>query len=499
MTDLRLDDPGLSAETAVTEPRRREPSVPRWRTAEVAVDRRTTSRVLAAACLVAVAALGLILLKVPVKDVVLLAVVTVIVIAVFRRPAVAGYMVIFITPLVAGINRGSVIPYFRPNEAVDLLVGGALFARGLLKMRSGETPRLHLDRFEWAFVIMAFCSSILPLLWLFVRDIHPTSDDLQYSLVLWKYFGLYMLVRFSIRTAAEVQRALWISLWACAIVCMVAILQSLGLFGIPHLLSSYYAPFGVDGALSIARGSSLLSLPAAVGDLAILNLAIVAGMFIRNIGDKRILAGLAGLFIIGALSSGEFSTIIALIIAAIAMSFFIGGGRMLKIIVPSAVVGAYALRPVISNRLSGFHTSTGIPVSWTGRLNNLRTYFWPQLFSHWNWLLGVRPAARVPSTSQAFGYVWIESGYTWLLWGGGIPLLGSYFWFVWVAMRRAWALARVPDVVGVAALGVFATLASQVVVMWFDPHLTYRGSADALIALMAMARPAMSQTKEYVA
>jgi hypothetical protein len=494
--DNRPDDLGVEGPDGPA--RRPELTAPRRVPIDRAWRRRVGSRGLAAACLVAVVGCGLVLIYLPSKAVLLVFVVPVVV-AVYRKPGVAGYMVIFITPLVAGINRGSIIPFFRPNEAVDLLVGSVLFARGVIKMRSGGIPRLRLDRFEWAFVILAFCSSVLPLLWLFVRDIHPTSDDLQYSVVLWKYFGLYLLVRFSIRTAAEVQRALWFSLWACAVVCLVAVLQSLGLFGVPHLLSSYYAPFGVDGALSIARGSSLLSLPAAVGDLAILNLAIVAGMFIRGIGDKRILGGLAGLFIIGALSSAEFSSVIALVIAAIALSFFIGGGRMMKIIVPSFIVGGYALKPVISDRLAGFHTSTGLPVSWTGRLNNLRTYFWPQLFSHWNWLLGVRPAARVPVPSQAFGFVWIESGYTWLLWGGGIPLLGSYFWFVWVAMRRAWALARVPDIVGVAALAIFATLASQVVVMWFDPHLTYRGSGDALFCLMAMARPALSQTKEYVA
>ncbi|HXY46242.1 MAG TPA: hypothetical protein VEH29_18800, partial [Acidimicrobiales bacterium] len=136
-----------------------------------------------------------------------------------------------------------------------------------------------------------------------------------------------------------------------------------------------------------------------------------------------------------------------------------------------------------------FHSASGLPISWIGRLNNLRTYFWPTLFSHFNWLLGVRPAARVPVSSQAFGYVWIESGYTWLLWGGGLPLLGSYFAFIWIAMRRAWSLLRVPGPVGVAALGVFALLASQVVVMAFDPHLTYRGSADALFAALALARP----------
>jgi hypothetical protein len=466
--------------------------------ADEARRRRMTSRSLAAVSLGVVIALGLVLIYLPSKAV-LLVVVAAIVILVYRKPAMAAYMVIFITPLVAGIDRGSIIPFFRPNEAVDLLVGGTLMLRGVVRMRSGSFPRLRLDRLEWAIVAMAICSSIIPLLWLFVRNISPTGDDLQYSLVLWKYFGLYLLVRFSIKTAAEVQIALWLSLWAGAIVSMVAILQSLNLFGVSHILSTYYAPFGVDGALTIARGSSLLSLPAAVGDLAILNLAIVAGMMTRGIGDRRILAGLGVLFVAGALSAGEFSSVIALIISAVAIGFFVGGLRMLKVAVPSLVVGGYALKPVISDRLSGFHSSTGLPPSWIGRLNNLREFFWPQLFHDWNWLLGVRPAARVPVASQAFGFVWIESGYTWLLWGGGIPLLGSYFVFVWVAMRRAWALAHVPDVVGIAALGVFATFASQVVVMWFDPHLTYRGSADALFALLAMARPALSQVKGRVA
>jgi hypothetical protein len=484
--ELGLDEP--DAVDSASQARR--PNQALWR--------RVGSRTIAAACLTTVTGIGLVLIYLPSKAI-LIFVVAGIMIAVYRKPAVAGYLVIFITPLVAGVDRGSIIPFFRPNEAVDLLVGGTLMLRGVVQMRSGAFPRMRLDRLEWAIVAMAICSSIVPLLWLYVRNQSPTGDDFQYSLVLWKYFGLYLLIRFSIRTVDEVRRALWLSLWAGAIVSMVAILQSLGLFGVPHILSTYYAPFGVDGALTIARGSSLLSLPAAVGDLAILNLAIVAGMFTRGIGDRRILAGLSVLFVAGALSAGEFSSVIALIISAVAISFFVGGARMLKVAVPTLVVGGYALKPVIADRLSGFHSSTGLPPSWIGRLNNLREFFWPQLFTRWHWLLGVRPAARVPVASQAFGFVWIESGYTWLLWGGGIPLLGSYFVFVWVAMRRAWTLAHVPDVVGIAALGVFATFASQVVVMWFDPHLTYRGSADALFALLALARPRLSQTTERVA
>jgi hypothetical protein len=84
--------------------------------------------------------------------------------------------------------------------------------------------------------------------------------------------------------------------------------------------------------------------------------------------------------------------------------------------------------------------------------------------------------------------VWIESGYTWLLWGGGVPLLASYLAFAAASIRKGWRFARRADAAGAAGAAVAAIMCAQVVVMLFDPHLTYRGSGDTIFMLLALVR-----------
>jgi putative peptidoglycan lipid II flippase len=402
------------------------------------------------------------------------------------KPQVAAYLLILLTPLVVGLNAG--IPLLRPNEILIVLFGLLIAARWVARVRTGERMWPKLDKVDFSLLALAVTSSALPLLMMVARQRPITSDDLLYCIVIWKLMAEYVIVRSTITTREQAMRCLWLSLISAAIVCLIGIVQSLGLFGIPVLLGKFYSPLGTTSALTVGRGSSLLSLPAAVADLAILNLAIVVAMIGRARTGRKWLAGLAVLYVLGVLAAAEFSTLLALLPAFFVLVALTRLRRLLAYAIPVTIIGAVLLWPVIQIRLSGFQSASGIPISWQTRLTNLHTYFWPQLFSDYNWILGVRPSARVAVPTQIYGYVWIESGYTWLLWGGGIPLLGSYIAFAVFALKKCWRRARLPGPEGIAATAIAAATAAQLASMVFDPHLTYRGSGDAFFMILALVR-----------
>ncbi len=418
---------------------------------------------------------------------VLLILVSGIAFAVWRQPVLAAVLVAVVTPLVAGIDRGRIVPILRPNEALVAFLAGVMVVRALVTLPTGHRWTLRITRIDVVLLAMAVANSVVPLAVMVLRGQPIEADDVTYALVLWKYLALYALVRTAVTSDRHIQLCLWASLASATVVALIGALQALDLVGMRQMLADYYAPYGYTGALAAPRGGSTVGLPAAAADLLVLNIVAATGLWWKDRRHGPLLLGVIAACTAGTFGAAEFSSALGLAIAVVSMALVARRPRTLRWI-PLGVGGAVVLMwPVIEHRLEGFQSPSGWPVSWTTRLYNLKTYFLPDLFSGTNPLLGVRPAARVVADHHGVGFVWIESGYLWLLWGGGLPLLGAYVAFVWVTLRTLRPMiAPLDSYASVAALAAFSGIVSLVALMAFDPHLTYRGSADWLFSLLAI-------------
>jgi hypothetical protein len=264
--------------------------------------------------------------------------------------------------------------------------------------------------------LLVVSGALLPLLVRYGRGLTVTGDDVLYALVFVKYFLLYALFRLSITNAAEVRTCLALILTAGAFVALVALLQVNNAFGVAELLHRYYdAPFeGMTGP-SATRATSTIASAFGLADLTAMSLAVALAMLAMTDTRRLVLIALAILLLAGAVSAGSFSGVIglAVVIGAVAIVSWRRLRAEFALIVPATLVVMAALWPVVATRLAGFDRYQGLPRSWIGRLENLEHFFWPELFSGLNWLLGVRPAARVAAPEAWREWVYIESGHTW--------------------------------------------------------------------------------------
>jgi hypothetical protein len=417
------------------------------------------------------------------------AVVLIVVVAAY--PPVAAYVLIATTPFIVGLNRGTVLPFLRPNEAVLLVLAAGLGLRGAASVLTGRPADLRLGRVEASIVALATTGSVLPLLWMAARGMHIGREDILYATALWKYLMLFFVVRSSVRSQRDVARCLALSMAVAAIVALIGILQSLKLFGVPHLLASHYVhDTDMPESLEIHRSTATFASALAMADVMVFNLAIAAAWLVKQGGPRRLLAAAMVLFALGCFAAGEVSGVVGLAAGVIALGILTGHlRRAVRALLLFLLCAGLLLSPVVKARLAQIDPATGQPVSWLGRRNNLERYILPQFSAVSNVVLGVRTQARVRAPETlADRWIYIESGHLWLLWTGGLPMLVAFFVFVGSAMGATGALARArSDPVGVAAMASFGAVVVMATGTIFDPHLTFRGTADLNFTLLALA------------
>jgi hypothetical protein len=404
------------------------------------------------------------------------------------KPVFATYAYLGTLPLIAGIDRGNLIPLVRPNEALlVVLIAGALIGAYLRWCRGDRVP-LQLNQLDIPLGIFLLMSTAWPLLSMILRGHTPLTSDLAAVLPVCKLVAIYLLVRFTVSTEAQLVRCFRLIIWPGAVVAVIAILQTLHFGPVVSILQAVWTPDSNAAALA-ERGTTTLGSPLATGDYLVIGLTLVICCGMRGLLDRRERLVLGVLLGAGILATGQFSTWISAVVAGGVILWRFStvrrhSLRFLWLLPVALAVGA----PALIGRLQGFG-EFGVPRSWIGRWSNLSTFYLPR-FDFINVLLGVSPNSVLPAPERWRDVIYLESGYLDLLWIGGIPLLAAFGWLSVVVLRRTGKLIAQSD----GQPAALSAVASALWVSWWfvviltvlDPHLTFRGSGDLLFVLVGM-------------
>ena len=404
------------------------------------------------------------------------------VVFVAMRPVWAAYIFLATQPFVGGIDRGQLIPLFRPSEAIQLILTTAVLLGVLVRVIRGEQLSVRFTRLDRAVALLAIVSSVWPLCWQFARGQIPSSADFQSTVVLWRLASLYALFRWVVRTREQARRCLWILLVSASFLALFAILDSLGIWhpGGP------WTP-ALNGGPSPGRGGATLNSAIAVGDYLSYSLGVALVYLLRGRQPRLLVAGACGIIVVGILGTGQFSAWISMVIVIVVVARAEKQmARLIKWVGPAAVLAALVAGPVISQRLAGFNGASGLPQSWVVRWSNVTTLYLPRL-AGFRWVFGVRPDTTLIPPETWRDIVYLESGYLWLFYVGGIPLVVAFIWF----LRRGFAhtknvIARRHDDISVAAVATRGALWCLAILSIIDPHLTLRGGADLFFCLLGL-------------
>ncbi len=412
------------------------------------------------------------------------------------RPVFATYAYLGTLPIVAGIDRGNLIPLVRPNEALlAVLLAGAIFG-GYLRYCRGETVPFRLHRLDVPLAGFVLLSTVWPLASLMLRGQLPLITEVVAVLPICKLLAIYLLVRFTIATEPQLVRCFRLIVWPGAVVAVIAILQTLQFGPVLAMLAAGWSPEAEAGELA-SRGSTTLASPIATGDYIIICLVLVLCCGARGLLERRERLVLGLVLGTGVLAAGQFSTWIS---AAVAGALILWrfpelrrqAKRFLWVIPIAFVVGA----PAFIGRLEGF-ADLGVPISWLGRWDNLSNFYIPE-FGLVNVLVGVSPDPVLDAPETWREVIYLEAGYLQFLWIGGLPLLIAFGWLSVAVLRRARELTGSPGAVGATASALEICWWFLLVLTVLDPHLTMRGTGDLLFTMLAITTGALCGGRDQI-
>ncbi|NMI00272.1 hypothetical protein [Pseudonocardia acidicola] len=401
------------------------------------------------------------------------------------RPVFAVYAYMATLPFLGGIDRGTLIPLVRPSEGLlALLTLGAAVGYYVRYLRGERIEwRWHpVDRPLLAFLLL---STVWPLVSYMLQGQMPQSSDYAAILPVCKLVGLYLLVRLAVVSEDQMVRMSRVIVWPGAALAVIAILQTLNFGPVVSLLETYWASPGDDPQAITERGSATLASPIATGDYIVISLVLLIILSMRGRLGRR--EGLAlGLILgTGVLAAGQYSIWICAVVAGwmLLRRYPRLRPRVVRLL-PAAVVVCLVGAPAVIARIGEFQ-GTGLPVSWLGRIDNLSNFFLPR-FDPLHIAIGVAPNPVLQAPETWRDVIYLENGYLYFLWIGGLPLLAGFAWLTVVVLRHLRGTAVRAAMPGAYAAALYIVWWVLLIVTVIDPHLEQRGTGDLIFAMLAM-------------
>jgi hypothetical protein len=416
-------------------------------------------------------------------------------------PIFATYAYLVTLPIIAGIDRDTLLPLVRPNEGLlAVVMAGAILGAFLRYLRGDNIRARFYPLVDVPLAVFLLSATIWPLASLGLRGQMPGGQDYASILPMIKLVGIYFLVRYTVRTEHETLRVIRFIVWPGATVALIAVLQTLKFGPVLTLLQTYWdsSASGTGDSATNAelaeRGSATLGSPIAAGDVIIISLVLVLCCGARGLLGRRERLFLAMVLGTGVLAAGQFSTWIATAVAFALLAWrFPNLRRQAKRFAPLVLVALVIGAPAFLGRLSGIgENGSLLPEPEQGRLDNLRYMYLP----HFNWVttfIGVSPNEVVQAQERWRDVIYLESGVLYFLWVGGIPMIAA---FIWLSVR---VLRSVQP--ALAHPGPFGAMSSCLDIVWrfllvltlIDPHLQLRGTGDLIFTLLAVSVSGLDQ------
>jgi hypothetical protein len=419
----------------------------------------------------------------------ILAVVLLITSALYPFFATAVYVITM--PTLSGIDRGTLIPLLRPNEALlAVVVAGACIGAFLRYLRGDDIRPRFYPPVDIPLAVFVLLATIWPMASLTLRGQFPNAADWAAILPIVKLAGLYLLVRYTVTTEKQTMQMIRFIVWPGATVALLAVLQTLKFGPVLDLISSVYAS-GESGGDTLSelseRGSATLGSPIAAGDVITICLILVFCCGARGLLGRRERLVLALVLGTGVLAAGQFTTWIeALLAFGLLFWRFPQLRQQATRFAPLAGVAMVVGAPAFLGRLDSVgEYGPPVPESWLGRYDNLAHLFIP----HFNWVttfIGVSPNDVLNAPEQWREVVYLESGVLDFLWVGGIPLLAAFVWLSVRVLRTVRPAIRHPGAFGACASCLEIVWLFVLVLTLIDPHLEQRGSGDLIFTLLAI-------------